>query len=123
MACHVLGGHINLQRGYTGASSLMEYLAVQLQTVPHLNPPGGNSLDYSNGDESSASIPNSFLICLQEPPANRHGVKGLGTKNHLLFQAGGERPRAAIFASANLSLWKLPNFTDEDVVTALWNNN
>ena len=109
-------------KSYTSAFSLLDYLGSQVQKVSNSSLPGGGSLNYSSGPSSNASVPNSFLVCLQEPPTNRHKqVSGLGNGNHLLFQAGGDRPRSAIFASANLSLWKLPNFTDEDVVTALWN--
>ena len=105
-----------MRRRHDCATSLLEYLAAQMRTVPPPSPPVGDGLDSSGG----TSVPNGFLVCLQEPPTNRHGVTSLGKGNHLLFQEGGDRPRAAIFASAHLSLWKLPNFTEEDVVTASW---
>ena len=84
-------------KSYTSAFSLLDYLGSQVQKVSNSSLPGGGSLNYSSGSSSNASVPNSFLVCLQEPPTNRHKqVSGLGNGKHLLFQAGGDWPRSAI---------------------------
>ena len=63
MICHVLGGQINMRRRHDCATSLLEYLAAQMRTVPPPSPPVGDGLDSSGG----TSVPNGFLVCLQEP--------------------------------------------------------
>lgn len=62
----------------------------------------------------------SFLICLQEPPVHNGKISYLGNDHGLFYDRSGERPRAAIYASRNLHLWMLPEYTNSDMATCLW---
>ncbi len=61
----------------------------------------------------------SFILSVQEPPTRENNVVGLDTRHNLLFDRT-KKTRAAIYASRNINLWLLPEFTGEDMVTALW---
>ena len=94
----VLIGQINLQRGTTGTCSLIKYLSQRLQT--NLS---------------------SFLIALQEPPVKEGKITGFGSLGNLYYdRSSPQRPRAAIIASKDLSIWPSPKYTTGDVVTVLW---
>jgi len=109
----VLCGQINLHKGSTGVTSLLLHLQNSMQTgfQPQPNPPGsqvrGNKI-------------NSFIVCVQEPPIYDKKVVGLGRSNQVLYDRKCDRPRAAIFASRNLQLWPMQDYTDGDLVTCLW---
>ena len=54
------------------------------------------------------------LICLglrNEPKARTEATHPRGEQ---------DRPKAAIYASSNLNIWKLSQFTDADLATTLW---
>ena len=110
----MLCGQINLQKGNAGASNLKEYLSAKLQT-------GNQSTNAGQPAEvERLQKPCAFLICLQEPPVREFSVTGFG-RQHQLFQGRqNKRPRAAIYASSNLHLWLVPEFTSADLVTCIW---
>ncbi len=104
MQCNVLGAQINLQKGLTGTLSLMEYL----RTALHTNPP-----------KNEGNI-NSFFICVQEPPLRNEKVIGFGKAHNLFYDQSSCRPRAAIYASKDLNMWLVPEYTTGDMATCLW---
>jgi hypothetical protein len=76
MRGHVLCGQMNLQKGNSGAVSLVQHLRDLLRT--------GQT--------------KSFLIGVQEPPAGKGKVRIL-TDGQLFYNHQCERPRTAIYAS------------------------
>jgi len=101
MACNVLCGHINLQKGDPGALSLMEYLRTSLRT-------------------NNIFAPKSYLMGVQEPPSYRGRIKSFSRDGVLYYDTLSDRPRAAIYASRDLNLWVAPEFTNGDMATCLW---
>ena len=74
-----------------------------------------------SGDEKVVRKPfKSFLFCIQEPPVREKKVTGFGRSHRLLSDIKCDRPRACIYASRDLNIWPLLEFTDGDVVTCLW---
>lgn len=109
MRNNVIGGQINLQKGQTGVCSLLQYLLPQKHTKLFGNKNKNND--------------NAFLICLQEPPTNKGRIVGFGSSGQLLYDRSSKRPRAAIFASRDLDIWLVPEFTNGDIVTCIWKTN
>jgi len=92
----VLGGHINLQKSYTGVPSLLAHLNTALRTSK------------------------SFLIGLQEPPVHFKKVSGFGKAHNLYYDRSANIIRAALFVSRDLNTWPVPDFTSGDMATCLW---
>ena len=114
----VLCGQINLHKGTTGATNLLSYL----QTCMHTGTPPSQRFYQSGGGAQTtrgAKI-KSFLISLQEPPVHNSRVVGLGTQQNVFFDRTTDRPRTAIFASRDLQLWAVPEFTTKDLTTCIW---
>ena len=47
-------------------------------------------------------------------------VVGLGTGNNLFYDKKCERPRTAIFASRDLHIWPVEEFTTKDLTVCIW---
>jgi ribonuclease HI len=97
MRGHVLCGQMNLQKGNSGAVSLVQHLRDLLRT--------GQT--------------KSFLIGVQEPPAGKGKVRIL-TDGQLFYNHQCERPRTAIYASRDLNLWPMERFISMDLTAVLW---
>ena len=66
--------------------------------------------------------PEGFILGIQEPVWNSHTKTIPHLRGHYTFVDRGAkpRPRAAIYASNNLNLWAVPEYTSKDMATALW---
>ena len=108
----VLFGQINLQKGYAGTSALMEHLmgclSGRLQT--------GLSTKSTCGTKGYQS----FVVAVQEPPVREGKIKGFLSSHRLFYDQSAQQPRAAIYASRNIKLWLIPEYTSGDVATCLW---
>nr|XP_036213641.1 uncharacterized protein LOC118679963 [Bactrocera oleae] len=59
------------------------------------------------------------VVLIQEPWLSSNGISGLRTKSHKLLAANNAgRPRACLLIRNELNVFILPNFSNEDVVTA-----
>ena len=113
----VLCGQINLHRGIASATQLRSYLSTQMHTVPtqqHVE------VDNEEAHMIQMSKICGFLTFLQEPPTTPKRVVGFSPNNHLFYDASADRPRTAIYASKNLNLWPVSEYTDRDITTCLW---
>ena len=62
----------------------------------------------------------SFIYMVQEPYVREGKMIGFD-KSHLLFYDHSSlTPRSAIYASKDLHLWPMPEFTAKDITTCLW---
>ena len=95
MARHVLGGQINLQHNHMGTPNLMRYLSEELRTFP-------------------------FLLMVQEPYSWKGKIAGFDRAHSLFYDQSSPTPRTAIYASRDLHLWPMPEFTTGDITTCLW---
>ena len=59
---------------------------------------------------------------LHEVPWNPRTKRIPNLKGHLLFvdRTAQPRPRAAIYASSNLDMWGVADYTSKDMATAVW---
>ena len=119
MTCRadVLLGQINLQKGMTGTTNLMSYLDTFMHTGTQTLI--DNSQPNARANRSGRRV-DAFLIFLQEPPAHKHKIVGTGFRIHKFYDNTVEKPRAAIIASQNISIWPVPRFTSRDVTTCIW---
>ena len=63
------------------------------------------------------------FICFGHEPSNKLGAPiGLNKRHTRIYSLEG-KPRSYIFASANLHIWPMPNLTNEDVATALFDTH
>lgn len=94
----ILGGQINLNRREAGAVSLVGHLRSVIKKEPNTA---------------------GFFMCLSEPPINAktNEIIGLPTRN--LFYDRSVKPRSAIYASENLDLWPVTEFTTGDISTVI----
>ena len=70
---------------------------------------------------NQSGTPNSFLFSLQEPWAPRNRIAGLGSRAHLEYDRTATRPpRAAIYASKDLDIWYMPEWSTPDQATCMW---
>jgi len=99
-----------VQKSYSGASSLLGHLTSRLHTK-------NSSHVQMQGENIS-----SFVICLQEPPTKNGKVSGFGLQHPVYYDVKCNKPRAAIFASNDLNLWLLPEYTEGDMVSCVWRN-
>ena len=79
---------------------------------------GTQGITLSQGGNS----PDGFVLALQEFNWNPRNKRAPHFKGHF-FHTDKEAkpgPRAAIFASNNLDIWGVPQFTNRDLATAVW---
>ncbi len=107
IAAVVRGGQINMQKSHSCATMLMQHVGTDLQTCLPSNRP---VLKRSK----------SFLYCLQEPPVHGRRVVSLGRGQKLLYNGESGVPRAAIYASRDLQIWPMQEFSSRDICTCLW---
>jgi len=62
----------------------------------------------------------SFFILLQEPYAWKGKIAGFDKIHSLFYDHASPSPRTAIYASKDLHLWSMPEFTSQDMTTCLW---
>jgi len=103
MQKYVLCGHINLQKGDLGAIALMQCLKLSMHT---------NTL---KKEDICA-----FIVGVQEPPFSNNRIRSFNRENSLFYDHFAERPRAALYASRNLDLWPMSDYTDADMASCLW---
>ena len=115
----VLCGQINLHRGGAGTASLVEYLRSTLHTGPSISSWLGVEPTRLAKDRIPGKV-SSFLTCVQEPPCQGKRVVGFGNFHNLFYASDTDRPRTAIFASRDLNLWPVSEFTSQDLTTCLW---
>ena len=61
---------------------------------------------------------------VQEPPTSSHTkVVGFEKRHPLIFDRSSERPRAALYHSAGLNVWPVPEFTSRDIATGRWRHS
>ena len=108
MTGYVLGGQINLQKGQLGATNLMDHLRSHLHTCSQ--PSTDNNVGPSK----------SFLICVQEPPVREGKIICFDQTHNLIYDRQTDRPRAGIYASRDMNIWPMPEFTIGDMATGLW---
>ncbi len=107
----ILFGQINLHKGYAGTDALIEYLSCpnnQVQTP------------FTKAKAKASEGNQSFVVAIQEPPVNNGKIKGFSRMNTLLCDQSAEIPRTAIYASKDIKLWLIPEFTSADVTTCIW---
>ncbi len=104
----MLGGQINLQKGTSGAMNLLEYLRTSLHTTP------------KNANIDANGKPKSFIIGVQEPPVRDKRVTGFSGTHNLFYDHTADRPRACIYASRDLNMWLVPDYTTGDMPTCIW---
>jgi ribonuclease HI len=63
----------------------------------------------------------SFILFLQEPKVVKSKIKLQGAKMHYNSMVGENKPQVAIGHSNDLDIYSIPNFTDRDVCTCIWN--
>ena len=96
---------LNLHRSETGTASLNQFLG----TLRGVAPPRGNH------------NPTFFIAGVQEPPTSAHTkILGFEKRHPLIYDRSTERPRAALYHSAGLSVWPVPEFTKRDIATGRW---
>ena len=116
----VLCGQINLQKSMGSSTQLLSYLTTGLHTGPQ-NP---FELSQRSGvQDRTGARTNSFLVFLQEPATMPNRVVGLGSGNKIFYDKLCDRTRTAIFASRNLDVWPVQEFTTKDVTTGIWIND
>ena len=113
----VLCGQMNLQKGTGSSTNLLSYLKTGLQTGTQTL--FGSSQRGGAQDKRGNKI-NSFLLFLQEPATMPNRVVGLGTGNNLFYDKKCERTRTAIFASRDLHIWPVEEFTTKDLTVCIW---
>jgi hypothetical protein len=58
---------------------------------------------------------------IQEPQATKGKISMNKIKKHYAIPSNDAKPRAAIGHSADLDIYSIPNLTDKDVCTCVWN--
>ena len=86
-----------------------------LRTTLHTKPQPSTCTAGTAGKTSK-----SFLLCVQEPPLHQGRITNFDGSHTLLYDRSAKRPRAAIYASRDLNLWQVNEYTSDDLVTCLW---
>ena len=107
MVVHI--SHINVGKAKSGHHTLMQHLREKLRGPPKTQ----------SGEVTGRG--GSFMVSINEPAHTTKGYLRDLSKEHTIIQAKGVvNPRAAIFASKDLDLWPVTEYTTRDVVPCLW---